>query len=169
MSYNRFQYWVKTPRHKKLSDKKSIRDRIEHGDFDYPNDVVKDITGQRKALKKREEEYIQMRLSRGSKLTDIEQDMQQVFKKGRVTLRKVEEELIEEEQRRLDAFEQACMEVLGPTYPLEVKEQIFNQVLEAAVVDNNIDSRINNTMDFYNEYIKRLTKIDSWQYHNKNI
>jgi len=161
MSYNKFQYWVKTPRHRKLGENKGIREKIDHGDFDYPNDVLKDVIGQRKALKKKEEEFIKMRLERGSAMKDIEYDMEQVFKKTRVTLRKVEEELHIEEQKRLDAFEHACMKVMGPGIPLTLKEEIFNQVLEAAVTDNNIDSRINNTMDFFNEYMKRLLEEDN--------
>jgi multidrug efflux pump subunit AcrB len=144
MSYNRFQYWVKGPRLKKLHKLAPIEDKIRNGDFDWPQDVEKDYLNQKKQLDKRVEAYKESRV--GSSQSDIELDIVQVFKKTRVTLMKVEEEMYNEEVERLQAFKEELQHIFRGRHN---REELWEQVLESAHKEDCKDA-----MDFYLLYKK---------------
>ena len=139
MAYNRFQYWVKSPRHKKLHKLVPIQDKIKNGDFDWPVDVEKDYLNQKKHLDKKIQAFRESR--RGSSESNIEMDINQVFKKTRVTLMKVEEELYEEEEKRLQAFKEELENIFRGGHN---RNELWEQVLESALKEDCKD-----TMDFY--------------------
>ena len=139
MAYNRFQYWVKGPRHKKLHKLVPIQDKIKNGDFDWPVDVEKDYLNQKKDLEKRMVKFIESR--KGGNKFDIEMDMVQVFKKTRVTLMKVEEEMYQEEEKRIQAFKEELENVFRGRHD---RNELWEQVLESALKEDSKD-----TMDFY--------------------
>ena len=156
MSYNRFQYWVKGPRHKKLDKRHPIETRIENGDYEYPTDVLKDLLAQKENLEKRIQEYRRVSLKNGLREESISEGIEQAFKKARVTIKKVEEELIEEENKRLEEFRLAAFASIYPYYSETKKQNLWDKILEDSIGRRDIDSRINNTMDFYMEYKNRL-------------
>ena len=156
MSYNRFQYWIKGPRHRKLDKRHPIEKRIENGDYEYPTDILKDLNNQRKTLEKRIEEYRKENLKKGLREESISEGIEQVFKKARVTIRKVEEELLQEEERRLQEFKEAAFGALYPYMDQTIKQNLWEAVIEESIMIKDIDSRINTSMDFYIEYKNRL-------------
>jgi hypothetical protein len=162
MSYNRFQYWVRGPRHKKLGVKYSIQMQIENGDFEYPNDVKDDLSKQRESLEKRTKEYWVTSKSRGITDESIRENIDQVFKKARVSIMKVQEELVQEELVRLNEFKQAAFRSNYPFLDSDVKQMIWETLLENCLGmsegGDNIDNKINNTSDFYKEYNRRIEK-----------
>jgi hypothetical protein len=143
MAYKRFQYWVKGPRHKKLHKLVPVETKIKNGDFDWPEDVEKDYLNQKTGLEKRVQEY---RKKTGRTGIDIEMEIQQVFKTSRVTVMKVQEELYQEEEKRLQAFKEELENYFrGP----HDKNKLWDQVLESALKEDCKD-----TMSFYNLYEK---------------
>lgn len=161
MSYNRFQYWVRGPRHKKLGVKYSIESQINNGDFEYPSDVKNDLIKQRKSLEKRTKEYWVTSRKKGITDESIRENIDQAFKKARVSIMKVEEELLQEELKRLEDFKQACFKSNYPFLDSDVKQMIWETLLENCLGmsgSDNIDNKINNTSDFYKEYNRRIEK-----------
>ena len=162
MSYNRFQYWVRGPRHKKLGVKYDIESQIENGDFEYPNDVKNDLEKQRKTLEKRMKEYWETSRKKGISDESIRENIDQIFKKTRVSIMKVEEELLQEELKRLEEFKQACFISSYPFLDSSIKQTVWETLLENCLglsrSENNIDNKINNTSDFYKEYNRRIEK-----------
>ena len=156
MSYNRFQYWIKGPRHRKLDKRHPIEKRIENGDYEYPTDVLKDLNNQRKSLENRIAEYREVNLRKGLREESILEGIEHAFKKTRVTIKKVEEELLQEEERRLEEFREAAFKALYPYMDQTIKQNLWDAVIEESIMRKDIDSRINNTMDFYIEYKNRL-------------
>ena len=156
MSYNKFQYWIKGPRHKKLDKRHPIETRIENGDYEYPKDVLQDLLNQRKNLENRIEEYRRVSLKQGLREESIAEGIEQAFKKTRVTIKKVEEELIQEEERRLEEFREAAFYAIYPYMDQTIKQNLWDEILTESIERRDIDSRINNTMDFYIEYKNRL-------------
>ena len=139
MAYNRFQYWVRGPRLKKLHKLHPIEKKIEHGDFDWPKDVENDYLNQKKALEKRIEAFKEGR--KGSNPFDVEMDIVQTFKKSRVTLLKVQEELYQEEEKRLSALKEELEHLYRGKHD---KNELWEQVIESALKEDCKD-----TMDFY--------------------
>ena len=139
MSYNRFQYWVRGPRLQKLHKLQPIDVKIKHGDFDWPKDVEKDYLNQKKSLETRMEEYRQKH--KGRNVLDVEMEMTQTFKKSRVTLMKVQEELYQEEEKRLEAFKDELENLYRGRHD---KDKLWDEVLESALKEDCKD-----TMDFY--------------------
>ena len=158
MSYNRFQYWVRGPRHKKLGVKYDIESQIENGDFEYPNDVKNDLEKQRKTLEKRMKEYWETSRKKGISDESIRENIDQIFKKTRVSIMKVEEELLQEELKRLEEFKQACFISSYPFLDSDVKQMIWETLLENCLESRSEDNKINNTSDFYKEYNRRIEK-----------
>lgn len=156
MSYNRFQYWVKGPRHKKLSKAYPVQSRIENGDYEYPTDVLKDMKNQEKDLERRIEEYRKAALKKGQREESIQEGIESTFKKARVTLLKIQEELINEEERRLEEFKEAAFYELYPYMDQTIKQNLWDEILTDCLRRSDIDNRINNTSDFYSEYKNRL-------------
>ena len=158
MSYNRFQYWVRGPRHKKLGVKYSIESQINNGDFEYPNDVKNDLIKQRKSLEKRTKEYWVTSRKKGITDESIRENIDQAFKKARVSIMKVEEELLQEELKRLEDFKQAAFRSNYPFLDSDVKQMIWETLLENCLGVRSVDNKINNTPDFYKEYNRRIEK-----------
>ena len=158
MSYNRFQYWVRAPRHKKLGVKFSIEKQIENGDFEYPNDVKNDLIKQRKSLEKRTKEYWVTSKSKGITDESIRENIDQAFKKARVSIMKVEEELEKEEYKRLEDFKQAAFRSNYPFLDSDVKQMIWDNLIEICLKEKRSDDKINNTSAFYIEYNNRIEK-----------
>ena len=158
MSYNRFQYWVRGPRHKKLGVKYDIESQIENGDFEYPNDVKNDLEKQRKTLEKRMKEYWETSRKKGITDESIRENIDQIFKKTRVSIIKVEEELLQEELTRLEEFKQACFISSYPFLDSDVKQMVWETLLENCLESRSEDNKINNTSDFYKEYNRRIEK-----------
>jgi hypothetical protein len=158
MSYNRFQYWVRGPRHKKLGVKFSIQKQIENGDFEYPNDVKDDLLKQRKSLEKRTKEYWVTSKSKGITDESIRENIDQAFKKTRVSIMKVEEELEKEEYKRLEDFRQAAFRSNYPFLDSDVKQMIWDNLIEICLEERRSDDKINNTSAFYIEYNNRIEK-----------
>lgn len=164
MSYNRFQYWVKGPRHRKLGSKYPIERRILNGDFEYPSDVKTDYENQQKDLNRRIEEYRTQSIKKGLREDSINQNIDQIFKKARVTLMKVLEELEQEELERLDEFKEAAFNELYPYMDRKIKQNIWDEILNQCLEQGGeIVSRVNTTIDFYNEYKNRII-----EYKEKN-
>ena len=158
MSYNRFQYWVRGPRHKKLGVKYSIQKQIENGDFEYPNDVKNDLMKQKKSLEKRVKEYWAVSRSKGLRDDSIRENIDQIYKKARVSIMKVEEELTKEELKRLEEFKQAAFRSNYPFLDLDVKQMIWETLLENCLEKKRSNDEINNTSDFYIEYNNRIER-----------
>jgi len=158
MSYNRFQYWVKGPRHKKLGAKYDIESQIKNGDFEYPNDVKNDLEKQRKTLEKRMKEYWETSRKKGITDESIRENIDQIFKKTRVSIMKVEEELLQEELKRLEEFKQACFVNSYPFLDVSIKQMVWETLLENCLESRSEDNKINNTSDFYKEYNRRIEK-----------
>jgi len=158
MSYNRFQYWVRGPRHKKLGVKYSIQKQIENGDFEYPNDVKNDLMKQKKSLEKRVKEYWAVSRSKGLRDDSIRENIDQIYKKARVSIMKVEEELAKEELKRLEEFKQAAFRSNYPFLDLDVKQMIWETLLENCLEKKRSNDEINNTSDFYIEYNNRVER-----------
>ena len=158
MSYNRFQYWVRGPRHKKLGVKYSIQKQIENGDFEYPNDVKNDLMKQKKSLEKRVKEYQAVSRSKGLRDDSIRENIDQIYKKARVSIMKVEEELAKEELKRLEEFKQAAFRSNYPFLDLDVKQMIWETLLENCLEKKRSNDEINNTSDFYIEYNNRVER-----------
>jgi hypothetical protein len=158
MSYNRFQYWVRAPRHKKLGVKFSIEKQIENGDFEYPNDVKNDLIKQRKSLEKRIKDYWTVNRKKGIKDESIRENIDQVFKKARVSIMKVQEELVQEELVRLNEFKQAAFRSNYPFLDSDVKQMIWDNLIEICLKEKRSDDKINNTSAFYKEYNRRIEK-----------
>lgn len=158
MSYNRFQYWVRGPRHKKLGVKYSIESQINNGDFEYPNDVKNDLEKQRKSLEKRTKEYWVTSRKKGITDESIRENIDQAFKKARVSIMKVQEELVQEELKRLEEFKQAAFRSNYPFLDSDVKQMIWETLLENCLESRSVDNKINNTSDFYKEYNRRIEK-----------
>jgi hypothetical protein len=158
MSYNRFQYWVRGPRHKKLGIKFSIQRQIENGDFEYPNDVKNDLMKQKKSLEKRVKEYQAVSRNKGLRDESIRENIDQVYKKARVSIMKVEEELAKEELKRLDEFKQACFRSNYPFLELDVKQMIWDNLIEICLREKRSDDKVNNTSAFYIEYNNRIER-----------
>lgn len=158
MSYNRFQYWVRGPRHKKLGIKFSIQRQIDNGDFEYPNDVKNDLMKQRKSLEKRIKEYQAVSCSKGLRDESIRENIDQIYKKARVSIMKVEEELAKEELKRLDEFKQASFRSNYPFLELDVKQMIWDNLIEICLREKRSDDKINNTSAFYIEYNNRIER-----------
>jgi hypothetical protein len=158
MSYNRFQYWVRGPRHKKLGVKYSIESQINNGDFEYPNDVKNDLIKQRKSLEKRTREYWVTSRKKGITDESIRENIDQAFKKARVSIMKVEEELLQEELKRLEDFKQAAFKSNYPFLDSDVKQMVWETLLENCLRVRSVDNKINNTSDFYKEYNRRIEK-----------
>ena len=158
MSYNRFQYWVRGPRHKKLGVKYSIESQINNGDFEYPNDVKNDLIKQRKSLEKRTKEYWVTSRKKGITDESIRENIDQAFKKARVSIMKVQEELVQEELKRLEDFKQAAFRSNYPFLDSDVKQMIWETLLENCLGVRSVDNKINNTSDFYKEYNRRIEK-----------
>jgi len=158
MSYNRFQYWVRGPRHKKLGVKYSIQKQIENGDFEYPNDVKNDLMKQKKSLEKRVKEYWAVSRSKGLRDDSIRENIDQIYKKARVSIMKVEEELTKEELKRLEEFKQAAFRSNYPFLDLDVKQMIWETLLENCLEKKRSNDEINNTSDFYIEYNNRVER-----------
>lgn len=149
MSYNRFQYWVKGPRLKKLHKLQPIEKKIEHGDFDWPKDVEKDYLNQKKDLERRVSEFIKSR--EGCNKEDTQMEIINRFKKGRVTLMKVQEEMYQEEERRLMALKEELENLYRGKHD---KNRLWDQVLESALKEDCKD-----TMDFYLLYKEQFMKL----------
>ena len=158
MSYNRFQYWVRGPRHKKLGVKYSIQKQIENGDFEYPNDVKNDLMKQKKSLEKRVKEYQAVSRSKGLRDDSIRENIDQIYKKARVSIMKVEEELAKEELKRLEEFKQAAFRSNYPFLDLDMKQMIWETLLENCLEKKRSNDEINNTSDFYIEYNNRVER-----------
>ena len=158
MSYNRFQYWVRGPRHKKLGVKYSIQMQIENGDFEYPNDVKNDLMKQRKSLEKRTKEYWVTSKSRGITDESIRENIDQAFKKARVSIMKVQEELVQEEYKRLEEFKQASFRSNYPFLDSDIKQMIWDNLIEICLKERRSDDKINNTSAFYKEYNRIIEK-----------
>lgn len=158
MSYNRFQYWVRGPRHKKLGVKYSIQKQIENGDFEYPNDVKNDLMKQKKSLEKRVKEYQAVSRSKGLRDDSIRENIDQIYKKARVSIIKVEEELAKEELKRLEEFKQAAFRSNYPFLDLDMKQMIWETLLENCLEKKRSNDEINNTSDFYIEYNNRVER-----------
>lgn len=142
MAYNRFQYWVRGPRLKKLHKLHPIEKKIGNGDFDWPKDVEEDYLNQKKALEKRIEAFKESR--KESTPFDVEMDIVQTFKKSRVTLLKVQEELYQEEEKRLSALREELEHLYRGKHN---KTKLWEQVVESALKEDCKD-----TMDFYLMY-----------------
>lgn len=149
MSYNRFQYWVKGPRLKKLHKLKTIEEKIEHGDFDWPKDVERDYLNQKKDLERRVNEFIKSR--EGCNEEDTRMEIINRFKKGRVTLMKVQEEMYEEDEKRLMALKEELENIYRGRHD---KDELWEQVLESALKEDCKD-----TMDFYLLYKEQFMKL----------
>ena len=158
MSYNRFQYWVRAPRHKKLGVKFSIEKQIENGDFEYPNDVKDDLIKQRKSLEKRTKEYWVTSRSKGITDESIRENIDQAFKKARVSIMKVQEEFVQEEYKRLEDFRQAAFRSNYPFLDSDIKQMIWDNLIEICLKERRSDDKINNTSAFYIEYNNRIEK-----------
>ena len=160
MSYNRFQYWVRGPRHKKLGVKHSIESQINNGDFEYPNDVKDDFLKQKKSLEKRTKEYWVTSRKKGITDESIRENIDQAFKKARVSIMKVQEELVQEEYKRLEEFRQACFRSNYPFLDSDIKQMVWDNLIENCLGTSrrSIDNKINNTSAFYKEYNRRIEK-----------
>jgi hypothetical protein len=158
MSYNRFQYWIKGPRHKKLGVKFSIEKQIENGDFEYPNDVKNDLLKQKKSLEKRMKDYWTVSRKKGMQDETIRENIDQAFKKTRISIMKVQEELVQEELKRLDEFKQAAFRSSYPFLGSDVKQMIWDNLIEICLREKRSDDKINNTSAFYKEYNSRIEK-----------
>lgn len=158
MSYNRFQYWVRGPRHRKLSKAYPIEKRIENGDFEYPSDVLKDMNNQKKDLEKRMKEFRTQALKKGQGEESIREGLTTVFKKARVSLQKVHEELITEEETRLEEFKQAAFTALYPYLDIKIKQAIWDNILERTFNDSELNNKLSNTLEFYNEYKNQVVE-----------
>ena len=139
MAYNRFQYWVKGPRHRKLHKLQPIEEKIKNGDFDWPEDVERDYLNQKKDLERRVKAYEESR--KGASRIDIDAEITQQFKKTRVTLMKVQEEMYLEDEKRIQAFKDELSSLFRGGYD---KEKLWEQVLESSLKEDCKD-----TMDFY--------------------
>lgn len=149
MAYNRFQYWVKGPRHKKLHKLVSIQHKINNGDFEWPSDVEKDFMNQQKSLEKKMQEFCKQRQGRNQH--DVEMEMIQAFKKTRVTLLKVQEELYKEEEIRLEDFRDTLFnEYRG----VKDKEAFWEQVLE-----DSFKKDCQSTMEFYLLFVEHWERL----------
>jgi len=156
MSYNRFQYWVKGPRHKKLGKAYTVQDKIKNGDFEYPSDVLKDMKNQEKDLVRRMDEYRKAALKKGQREDSIQEGIESTFKKARVSLLKIKEELFNEDERRLEEFKEAAFYELYPYMDRGIKQNLWDEILNQTLERSDMDNRINNTSDFYSEYKNRL-------------
>lgn len=138
---------------KKLHKLHPIEKKIEHGDFDWPKDVENDYLNQKKALEKRIEAFKEGR--KGSNPFDVEMDIVQTFKKSRVTLLKVQEELYQEEEKRLTALKEELEHLHRGKHD---KDKLWEDVIEIALKEDAKD-----TMDFYLIYKEEFTKIKTNQ------
>lgn len=144
MAYNRFQYWVKGPRLKKLHKLVPIQDKIRNGDFDWPEDVERDYLNQKAGLEKRIKEFEKKRGS--GNIFDLEMEVQQTFKTSRVTLVKVQEELHSEEFKRLQAFREELEDLFRGGHD---KGKLWEQVLDSA-----FERDCKDTMEYYLLYVE---------------
>lgn len=166
MSYNRFQWWRSLPRHKKKDERSHPIARIENGDFEYPWDVQKDLEHAQADLRRHEEE-LENRMSKSSK-TDVEHEKEQRFRLKRVKVLKLKEELIEEDIKRTEAFRETLFKTFWPRMNKEVKDLILNEIYEKKIVEEKtlkksrsrdiIKDSIQNTMEIYNEYEKKIVE-----------
>ena len=166
MSYNRFQWWRALPRHKKKDERSHPIARIENGDFEYPWDVEKDLEYAQADLRRLEQE-LENRMSKSS-MTDVEHEKEQRFRLKRVKVIKLKEELIEEDIKRTESFRETLHKTFWPKMNKEVKDLILNRIYEEkileektlrrSVVKNTVKDSIQNTMEIYMEYEKRIVE-----------
>ena len=166
MSYNRFQWWRSLPRHKKKDERSHPTARIENGDFEYPWDVEKDLEHAQADLRRLEQE-LENRMSKSS-MTDVEHEKEQRFRLKRVKVIKLKEELIEEDIKRTEAFRETLHKTFWPKMNKEVKDLILNRIyeekileektLKRSVVKNIVKDSIQNTLEIYMEYEKRIVE-----------
>jgi len=166
MSYNRFQWWRTLPRHKKKDERSHPIARIENGDFEYPWDVEKDLEYAQADLRRLEQDLVN-RMSKSSK-TDVEHEKEQRFRLKRVKVLKLKEELIEEDIKRTEAFRETLHKTFWPKMNKEVKDLILNEIYEKKIVAEKtlkrsrskdiVKDSIQNTMEIYNEYEKRIVE-----------
>ena len=166
MSYNRFQWWRTLPRHKKKDERSHPIARIENGDFEYPWDVEKDLEYAQADLRRLEQE-LENRMSKSS-MTDVEHEKEQRFRLKRVKVIKLKEELIEEDIKRTESFRETLHKTFWPKMNKEVKDLILNRIYEEkileektlrrSIVKNIVKDSIQNTMEIYNEYEKKIVE-----------
>lgn len=166
MSYNRFQWWRSLPRHSKKCKQSHPLAKIENGDFEYPWDVQKDLEYAQADLRRLEQE-LENRMSKSS-MTDVEHEKEQRFRLKRVKVIKLKEELIEEDIKRTEAFRETLHKTFYPMMDREVKDLILNEIYEEkileeklagrSIVDNIVIDSIQNTLEIYNEYEKRVVE-----------
>lgn len=166
MSYNRFQWWRSLPRHSKKSKQSHPLAKIENGDFEYPWDVQKDLEYAQADLRRLEQE-LENRMSKSS-MTDVEHEKEQRFRLKRVKVIKLKEELIEEDIKRTEAFRETLHKTFYPKMDREVKDLLLNEIYEEKIlqeksigrsaVEDIVKDSIQNTMEIYNEYEKRIVE-----------
>ncbi len=166
MSYNRFQWWRSLPRHKKKDERSHPTARIENGDFEYPWDVEKDLEHAQADLRRLEQD-LENRMSKSSK-TDVEHEKEQRFRLKRVKVIKLKEELIEEDIKRTEAFRETLHKTFWPKMNKEVKDLILNEIYEKKILEEKtlersrskdiVKDSIQNTMEIYDEYEKRIVE-----------
>jgi hypothetical protein len=71
---------------------------------------------------------------------------------------KVEEELEKEEYKRLEEFRQASFRSNYPFLDSDVKQMIWDNLIEICLKEKRSDDKINNTSAFYIEYNNRIEK-----------
>jgi hypothetical protein len=166
VSYNRFQWWRSLPRHSKKCKQSHPLAKIANGDFEYPWDVQKDLEYAQADLLRLEQELVN-RMSKSS-MTDVEHEKEQRFRLKRVKVIKLKEELIEEDIKRTEAFRETLHKTFYPKMDREVKDLLLNEIYEEkileeksigrSVVKDIVKDSIQNTLEIYNEYEKRIVE-----------
>ena len=101
-------------------------------------------------------------------MADVEHEKEQRFRLKRVKVIKLKEELIEEDIKRTEAFRETLHKTFYPKMNKEVKDLILNRIyeekileektLKRSVVKDTVKDSIQNTLEIYMEYEKRIVE-----------
>lgn len=100
MGYNRFRWWSKGKRHKRLPANAPLLAKIQNGDFEVSSYYEEAKQAQKDADRIYDEVY-QRRIKHSSDIKSIEQDAREASKMRRIAREKLLESALEEEQKLL--------------------------------------------------------------------